>query len=279
MLSRYELGLKRDWFWRRATAQLRVLPDFILIGAQKCGSTSFYDYMLEHPKVFSSSRKAPRFFDLYYHKGINYYRAYFPYYWKLFPNHTLDRRIRVGEETQDYILHPLAPERMAMHLPDVKLIVLLRDPVDRAYSHWNHRRRLGKEPLSFEEAIAVEDEKIQPYFDHLDEPDYPHYDYLNSSYKKRGLYAEQLERWFEHFPREQFYIQSSEKFFAETKEVFNDILDFLDLPFYDLQNYKNSNPGDYDDLNPDTRAQLVDYFREPNQRLYDMLGVDYGWSR
>lgn len=126
-------------------------PDFLIIGAQKGGTTSLYTYLCQHPRVVGASRIEVHFFDLAYDKGWWWYRSHFPV-------HVFRRgeRIVTGEASPYYIFHPLVPERVRKDLPNVKLVAILRNPVDRAYSHYQHVRRNGREPLSFEEAIERE---------------------------------------------------------------------------------------------------------------------------
>lgn len=156
----------------------------------------------------------------------------------------------------------------------MKLIALLRNPVDRAYSQHQMNVRKGIEPLSFDEAIAAEPERLRGS-DRSDE-DSRTASYF--SYLGRGRYAEQLQRWFDHFPRERLLILKSEDFFHNPEAGVQRTLDFLNLPPWHPTTYKVHNPGDYDDMPPETRARLSAYFAPHNHRLYDLLGEDVGWE-
>src|SRR6266480_7948081 len=137
----------------RATASLRPLPDFLILGAQKAGTTALYAYLRQHPEITGPSWKEVSFFDRHYARGEAWYRGNFP-------NSLRARGKLVGEASPSYLFHPLAPERVAGLVPEAKLIALVRNPVDRAYSHYQHEVALGREPLSFEDAVAAEYERL-----------------------------------------------------------------------------------------------------------------------
>ncbi len=258
------------------TARYRVLPDFFLIGAQKGGSTSFYDYIVLHPDVVENYKKAPSYFDHNYHEGENWYRSHFPPRWRL---QKKGKEVLIGDASQDTMYHPLAPQRVANLIPDVKLIVLLRNPVYRAFSHFQHRKRLGYETLSFEEAVCQEPERLaEPTAQLLRGEKYNTYHFFGYSYLARGLYAEQLKRWFKYFPREQFLIIRSEDFFTDTVKQYHRVLQFLKLSNWTPAEFRNSNPGNYELISEEMRKYLEEYFCEPNEELFELLGEDFGWN-
>ena len=119
-------------------------PNFLIIGAQRCGTTSLYNYLIQHPQIVPSSKKEVHFFDLNFHLGQSWYEKHFP---------EVSDNILTGEASPYYIFHPLCPKRIFDYDPSVKLIVILRNPIDRAYSHYRHIVRLGHEPLKFEDAL------------------------------------------------------------------------------------------------------------------------------
>jgi hypothetical protein len=263
--------------WGQATAGLRPLPDFLVIGAQKAGTGSLYRHLAAHPQVIRASRKEVHYFDLNHHRGPDWYRAHFP----VAPGRLLGLGgRRVGEGTPYYLFHPHVPRRVAALLPDVRLLVLLRDPVERAFSHHQWERRYGRETLAFEEALAAEELRTAPEMRRLAaDPDFyaPHHH--RHAYRARGRYAEQLERWFEWFPRERFFIEASERFFADPACVFRRVVAFLGLPPWLPASFERFNPGRYEGaLRPETRAALRAEFRPHDERLYALLGVDYGWG-
>jgi hypothetical protein len=171
------------------------LPDFIIIGAQRCGTTSLYNYLTQHPLILSALRKEVHYFDNNFHKGVSWYQAFFPLislrngYAKIL---SIDNSHLTGEATPYYLFHPLTPKRIAGLLPQVKLIVILRNPVDRAYSHFLHATRMGFETLSFKEAIAREAERVAAEEARLlDDQSYYSFEHQRFSYIHRGIYHRQ----------------------------------------------------------------------------------------
>ena len=251
-----------------ATAGLRPLPDFLILGAQKAGTTALYAYLRWHPEITGPSFKEVSFFDRHYAKGERWYRAHMP----------VRRRSLVGEASPSYLFHPLAPERVAGMLPGARLIALLRNPVDRAFSHYQHEVALGREPLSFEDAVDREDERMQSELERmLRDPSYFSLAWWNYTYIARGRYAEQLERWFAAFPREQLLVLFTEELSADTAATYRRVLDFLGVTARDLETYPRIFDRDYADMNPGTRARLHKEFENPNRRLASLLGRDLPW--
>jgi hypothetical protein len=187
--------------------------------------------------------------------------------------------LRTGEASPYYLFHPLVPGRVAEHLPRVKLIALLRDPVGRAYSHYQHEAARGFETLSFEEAIEAEPARLAGEEERmLAEPLYHSFEHQHHSYLARGCYADQLERWLARFDRSQLLVLSSERFFAEPEPTFARVLEFLELPAFAPDGYERHNGYDYTKMGEAVRGRLTDHFREPNRRLYELVGDDFGWS-
>jgi hypothetical protein len=255
--------------YRTLTGKLRMLPDFIVIGGQKCGTTFLYRYLSAHPTILPSTRKEVHFFDLNFSKGMNWYRSHFPL--KFFKGGFF-----TGEASPAYLFYPYVPQRIKNVLPQVKLIALLRNPVDRAYSHYQHEVRWKRETLSFEEALAQESERIQGGLVN----DQPTLAYHHFSYLKRGLYAEQIPYWLDVFPREQLLILRSEDLFENPAGIFREVLTFLRVPAWELPaDYAIPNRSKGDPISPEVRRQLVDYFHSHNRRLYELLGRDFAWDR
>jgi Sulfotransferase domain len=251
-----------------ATARLRPLPDFLILGAQKAGTTALYAYLRWHPDITGPSFKEVSFFDRHYAQGERWYRAHLP----------LRRRALVGEASPSYLFHPQAPERVARMLPEARLIALLRNPAERAFSHYQHEVALGREPLSFEEAIDREGERMRGELERmLRDPSYFSHAWWNYTYVARGCYAEQLERWFAAFPREQLLVLLTDELAADTAATYRRVLDFLGAEAQDLDSYPRIFDRDYADMEPATRARLEKLFAEPNRRLAALLGRDLPW--
>jgi hypothetical protein len=267
---------------RRGPGHGRMLPDFVIIGAAKAGTTSLYGWLSDHPFVAPATTKEVHYFDYGYFRGVDWYRSHFPL------NSDRDafaeqhgRPFLTGEASPSYISHYWAPERLARLLPDVKLLVTLRNPVDRAYSQFQMTRREGEEPLeSFDQALTVENERLEPERARMwADPRYKSWPYGCWSYQDRSLYAEQLERWFELFPREQFHFLTLEDLSARPGETLDGVHEFLGIPAHRPADLPHLHAAKYDTLERETRDRLGDYFAPHNQRLYDLVGRDFGWER
>ena len=252
----------------RATASARPLPDFLILGAQKAGTTALYAYLRWHPDITGPSFKEVSFFDRHYAKGERWYRAHLP----------MKRRARVGEASPGYLFHPLAPERVRQMIPNARLIALLREPVERAFSHYQHEVALGREQLPFEDAVDREDERMEGEVEGiLRDPAYFSYAWWNYTYVSRGLYADQLARWYDVFPREQLLVLLSDELADDTAGTYRRVLDFLGVAAHDLDAYPRIFDRDYADMDPATRTRLKERFEEPNRRLAQLLGRDLPW--
>ena len=268
--------------FRAGTNSLRLMPDFIIIGAQKGGTTSLYRYLEEHPCIAPNYVKEPHFFDIYYHKGLGWYRSHFPtavekYYAQRFQKHDL----LTGEASPYYLYHPHAAKRVAHTLPRVKLIVILRNPIDRAYSQYQHQRRQeGVEPLSFEDALAAEEQRLAGEEERIrNDEKYVSFNHRHYSYVGRSTYIKQLPAWMDIFPKEQFLILKSEDLYRDPQSIVQQTLEYLNVPTGGLKReYKQFNEAKYTPMEPATRARLVEYFKPFNARLYEYLGRDFGWD-
>ncbi len=267
--------------YARPTAGLRLLPDYLIIGAQRAGTTSLHRYLVQHPGVRTTLRtKGVHFFDTGYGRGMSWYASRFPTRltaWYVARRHGV--ALRTGEASPYYLFHPLVPGRVAEHLPRVKLIALLRDPVQRAYSHYQHEVARGFETVPFEEAIQAEPARLAGEAERMAaDPLYHSFAHQHHSYLARGCYAEQLDRWRARFDDEQLLVLSSERFFGEPERTFARVLEFLQLPAFTPVAYERHNAHDYRQMGEEIRGRLVEHFREPNRRLYESLGDDFGWS-
>jgi len=268
--------------FRASTNPLRMLPDFIIIGTQKGGTTSLYQYLIDLPTITPAYRKEIHFFNLYYYKGLGWYRSHFPIILeKYYAEHIRGQMLLTGEASPYYLSHPQAAERVAKTLPHAKLIVLLRNPVDRAYSQYQHQlRQPGVEPLSFEEALDAEEQRLVGEEEKmLQDPKYLSFNHRHYSYHQRSQYSEQLPQWLNLFPKEQFLILRSEDLYADPAAIVKQTLAFLNLPAEGMKpTYKPYNDAKYAPMKAETRQRLVEYFKPYNARLYELLGRDFGWD-
>ncbi|MDR6999845.1 sulfotransferase domain-containing protein [Neobacillus niacini] len=240
---------------------IRRLPDFLIIGTQKGGTTSLYNYLIQHPQIMQAKKKEIHFFDLKYHKGMKWYKRQFP----LKP--TSLGGFKTGEATPKYIFDKDVPERVFKQMPAVKLIVLLRNPVDRAFS--NYQMDLdSKLPLllhqgsndqfmTFEEALEAN---------------------IGQIYLKKGMYAEQLERWLKWFPTNQLLIIQSEKFFSNPAQTLTKVYRFLGVSNIRLTNYQPYRSGNYKKMKPETRKKLLAFYKPHNDKLNKLLNMNFNWN-
>lgn len=280
-MRRTKLTRKARHFLRSVMGPMRLLPDFIIIGAQKCGTTTLYNILSEHPNILPASKKEVHFFDGRYAKGMNWYRGHFPL--KMSRDRlaeALRQPVLTGEASPLYLFHPHAADRIKSALPRAKLIAIFRNPVDRAYSHYQREWRGGFETLSFEDALAREDERLAGERDKMIADGLNRsYNYAHYSYMARGRYAEQLRHWFDLFPRDQFLILKNEDLARETQVTFDRVYKFLGIPTWHPKEHTRHNTATYDKMNPDTRARLVEYFKPHNRALSDLLGMEFDWNK
>ena len=260
--------------YRELTGPLRGLPSLLILGAQRSGSTSLFNYLVQHPDVLPPLGKEIHYFDLHYQRGLNWYRGRFPY------AHRLSGGTLTLDASPYYLLHPLAPERAARLVPGAKLVALLRNPVERALSHYQHEVRGGRESLPFERAIEQEVERLSGEEERLrSDPTYYSFNHHRYSYVRRGRYLEQLRRWVEHFPRSQLLVLQSERLFADPVAATAAVHEFLGVSPHRLEHYKPFLHGAYDRAMPaGLRTRLVEYFEPHNRELYDWLGEEFDWA-
>ena len=250
-----------------------ALPDFLIIGAQKAGTTSLASYLAAHPCVVSPTLKEVHFFDLNYSKGIDWYRSHFPISrWKRMRRRLRGKPLLTGDATPYYLFHPRVPFLASQVIPSTRIIVLLRDPVDRAYSHYHHEVRLGKEKLSFEDAIEAEPSRTAGEEQRLEsEPSYESLAYQHFTYLARGIYSDQMHRWMNYYRPEQFQVLSSEQFFESPATEYRKVLKFLGLRDCELPAYPADNSGKYASMSAATRDRLLEYYAPHNRKLRQHL--------
>jgi hypothetical protein len=265
---------------RRVTGWLRALPDFLIIGGARCGTTSLYAYLGKHPGVRESSRKEVGYFDRRYHLGKMWYRSHFPLAITGRPSGTRARWVQTGEATPEYLFDPRAPARAHDVVPGARLIVLLRNPLSRAYSHYMLKMQSGHEFLPFPDAVACEEERLAGELDRMARDEsYFSESRMHFSYLARGVYIDQLMRWLEFFPREQMLILTAEDFNRDRPGTFRQVLEFLELPPCDVPSFATHNSVPHWPMDPATREVLRAHFAPHNARLYEFLGRDLRWDR
>ncbi|HLR03340.1 MAG TPA: sulfotransferase domain-containing protein [Virgibacillus sp.] len=220
------------------------LPDFLIIGEMKCGTTALYKYITEHPQIEPAKRKELAFFNIHFNKGIRWYQHQFP------------ENTQLTGEASGYLKFPDVAKKVADVIPDVKLIVILRNPVDRVYSHYHMHLKKRKIAIPFEKAIQQH-------------PGYLH----------QGKYVLKLKKWMEIFPAEQFLILESEQLDKMPQKMMNRVFRYLGVHAYSVNVHKKYNTHNYAKIHPHTRKKLLDYYEPYNKDLYQLLNKRFDWGR
>ncbi len=260
----------------RVTAPLRMLPGFLIVGAQRCGTTSMYRALAEHPSVRKAVlHKGVHYFDMNYDRGLGWYRAHFP----------LTSRAPAGaaqtfESSPYYLFHPLAAERIAADLPGVKLIVLVRDPVERAYSAYTHEFARGFETEPFEAAIELEPGRLNGEAERIAaEPGLSQPQPPAPCLPSARTVREQLDRLEQLFDRADIHVVDSGDFFTKPEPVYDGVLDFLGLASDDYPQFERHNARPRSAIPEALRARLDEHFVSFDEQLIHWLDQVPSWRR
>ena len=263
------------------TAPARLLPDFLIIGAQRCGTTSMFKTLAQHPATaVPFLRKGVHYFDMSYGSGARWYRGHFP----IGATSRLRRRGGpapvTGESSPFYSFHPLAAERIARDLPDARLIMLLRDPVERAYSAHSHELARGFETEPFERALELEEGRLAGERERMvADPTYVSYDLQHHGYLARGRYVEQLRRITAAVGRERLLVLDAQDFFDTPEPVFDEVLVHLGLEpvkgiVFERHNARRRSP-----MADSLRTRLEEHFEPYDTELAQWWGRTPSWRR
>ena len=259
------------------TGPIRSLPDFIIIGTVRSGTTSLYYNICQHECVLTAAYDELGFFDSNYHLGLNWYRSLFPTSFSKWAVKQKTQFAITGEDTPFYIWNPLVAKRILKILPNIKLIVLFRNPVDRAYSNYHLAVREGSENLSFEDAIQVELKNLDKINDNIKQ-DVNKYA-IARSYIAKGFYADQLKIWLELFRFEQLIIISTEDLESNPQKTLDNIYDFLKIPKNHVLIPEKQKIASYPKIKDETRKFLIDLYKKSNAELFTMIGQTFDWDK
>ena len=280
------------------TNKFRILPSFLIIGAAKSGTTSLYAHLIEHPNIIPASMKEVQFFQYLRNTKTSFYRSHFP---------IKRKNLITGEATASYFPHPFVPARVHKLLPLVKLIVILRNPVERAYSSFHYKVKLGEQIAeNFEDAIKTELKRIEI---ENTKPEFKignaKYDHPSFSYLRHGLYAQHLEKWLKFFPKEQLLIIHTKEFQNNTEITLAKTFDFLGLPKYKIKSvdkkkirkifsrggYESDvtqktgsrtqtlfNEQNYPEMKSETKKFLCNFFKPHNEKLFKIIEKRFDWN-
>lgn len=265
----------------RPTAALRADPDFIVIGAQRSGTTSLFRALVSHPRIVRPTfHKGVNYFDLNYFRGRSWYRGHFPTVASARASTRRHGPPVVFESSGYYLYHPDALARAARDLPAVKIVVMLRDPIERAYSAFEHERARGFEWEDFERALDLEDERLVGEIDRMRRnPAYESFPHRHHSYVRRGQYAEQLRAVYALFPADRVHVMQSEAYFEDPNAEFRALTDFLEIEPIGVERIGRHNARPRAPMHPRTRQRLDEHFAPHDEALAEMLGETPMWRR
>lgn len=264
--------------YRRITSPIRAFPNYIIVGAQRAGTSALNYYLSQHPEIFPSTQKEVHFFDYHYQSGERWYRACFPIKSKLIPKGI------TGEASPYYMFHPYALQRIKALLPNVKIIILLRDPVTRAisnyYKEFNGPKKFEKSPIK--EAMLNEELRLKDeYLAMKSDPFYRSLKHQCFSYKARGIYYPQVKKCFDLFGRDNVLVINSEDLLSSTESSLREVFSFLGVDLhFSIQDTQPRNVGSKRYPSPvpaEVRDYLTAFFEPHNKKLYEYLGRDFGW--
>lgn len=259
----------------RLTHRARMLPGFLIVGAQRCGTTSMYRTLSQHPAILKAVlHKGVHYFDTGYDHDLAWYQGHFP----LRARAALARRATgdvplTFESSPYYMFHPLAAGRISRDLPGVKLLVLVRDPVERAYSAHAHELARGFETEPFERALELEDQRLAGQAEKIvSQPGYLSPSHQHQAYLTRGHYADQLERLGEWFGPDRLHVVDSGRFFTDPERTYDGVLEFLGLRHHGYPVFERHNARPRSPMPETLRAALGDRFLPHDERLAPWLG-------
>ena len=268
-------------FFRRnifgITGPLRVLPDFIIIGSMKCGTTSLYYDICEHPCASPAAYDEIGFFDSNFHLGLNWYRSMFPTKRRIEDIRRKEGVAITGEDTPFYFWNPVAAKRIQKLLPNIKLITILRNPIDRAYSEYQDVVSSESNSPSFETFIENEINTRRKDSSLITEENFEIFNQKNS-YLLKGIYVDQLKIWAGLFPKEQIFTLSTENLNSEPITALESVFQYLNLPDYKIKNIQRQKQKKYVPMNSQTRKMLIEFFKPHNERLFKFIGKKFDWD-
>jgi Sulfotransferase domain len=250
------------------TRRWRMDPDFIVIGGQRCGTTTLFKTLADHPQVRRPTAvKGTDYYTLHYARGLDWYRSRMP----LALGASADAK--AFEACTYYMFHPFAIERIARDYPDVKLVAMLRDPVSRAFSAYKHELARGFETeTDFLAALRLEPARLEGEVEKMRaDVSYQSFSHRHHAYLSRGQFAEQLERVYHHFPRNQVHVMRSETFFADPHAEIGKLTDFLGLAPWMPAHVEQHNARPSSGMPGQAHEFLVQHFRPHNEALEELL--------
>jgi len=258
---------------RKLFSKNRKQPDFLIIGVQKGGTSTLFNLLSKHKQIQMPIKKEIHYFDNNYYKCKEWYLAHFPLMNK-------EKQFITGEASPYYIFHPKAAERIKKDFPNIKIIVLLRNPVMRAYSHFQMEKRRGDERIhDFIGALNIEKERLNIPLESFSNPRFKSFNHQHFSYLARGNYINQLKTWHQYFDKKNLLVLSSEEYFTDQQKVLDKVFDFLELTRMNIKLSVRQNKGHYQKISDEQRQYLNNYFYTSNIELEKLLGQKFSWNK
>ncbi|MFT3874331.1 MAG: sulfotransferase [Nocardioides sp.] len=268
-------GRKAAVWWGERTASRRPPPDFLVIGGQRCGTTSLFRALMAHPQIRRPQlHKGVNYFDLDYDRGEAWYRGHFPV-------RRPEDDLRVFDSSGYYMFHPQAPARIIHDLPEVKVVAMVRDPVERAYSAYKHELARGFEwEKSFGRALELEDARLKGEVEQMvADPSYQSFNHRHHAYRRRGEYAAQLAPFIDGLGADHVLVVESESFFADPLTDYRRIVDFLDIADFEPESFDRYNARPGTGLDRAVAAELRTRFEPHDAALAEIIGHPPVWRR
>lgn len=263
--------------WGYVTADLRMLPGFLIVGGQRCGTTTLFRVLSDHPQVMRPTiSKGINYFDINYLRGPRWYRAHFP----LQRPSRGPRRTIAFESSGYYSHHPLAPARIGQDLPGVQLVMMVRDPAERAFSAYKHAVARGLETESFPRALELEQQRLEGEIEKMTvDPSYQSFHHRHHAYVTRGQYAEQIRRMHDAVGSGNVYVMDADAFFDDPVREFGSLTDWLGLEAWTPPEVGQWNARTSAPMPSELRAKLERHFEPHDEALAQLLGHMPSWRR
>lgn len=276
----YRIARKTIDVYSNILGPFHILPNFVIIGAPRSGTSSLYYYLTQHPSIFSCKIKEPNYFAMYYDRSLNWYKTFFPTIWSKFEFEKKQKtKFLTGEASTQYYWYPHVAKRVKKVLPNIKLIMLMRNPIDRSFSQYQMEVQHGHEKLSFEEAIKNEKNRTEnEHKKMLTDESYFSPKYTMYAYIEKSLYINYVKNWLKFFSKENFLFIQSETFYKQPLTIVNKIFEFLELPIMSVDTSKILKKYTIQTINPETRKRLAEYFKPFNEKLYSLIGENFHWE-
>ena len=271
-------------FYRKLTSSLRTFPHFIIIGVGRAGTTALYSYLIQHPSIHPTLADDEKlasdihFFEYMESDSISWYKSHFPI---LLPKLNSQKHPKItGEFTSTYFYHSDVPERIYQLLPKVKLIVILRNPIDKIYSTYYQQFRYGEVSTSFEETIDAELRRIKILEGNPDlRSQHPGFsNFVSQNILRHGIYADYFINWFELFNKKQILILNADDLKKNTENTLQQVFEFLGVENHTIENLSHISARKYPKLSDITRKKLIEFYKPHNERLNKLLQRNFEWD-